>query len=276
MRSPMTRLQKKTKRFIVDGFHLLGWEISRHGLVKSSAAQGGYLPCPPNRYLTLARWLDPEFQQRYEKIRSATGVTDDRCYMLEMFARHCAHLAGDFAECGVWRGGTAMLLADVLREERVSERRLHLFDTFQGMPKSANEDPSGHREGDFFTSLGEVKALLTPFANVVFHPGEIPDTFDPVADRQFALIHVDVDLYKSTRDCLEFFYPRLVPGGILVCDDYGFPLYEKSARLAVDEFFKDKLENAISLRSGQCFCIKQAAGGRMSGSSWNFATAVPR
>ncbi len=259
MRSGFRTVRPRWRQLVVDGFQLLGWEITKHGLIKSSVARDGYLPCPPNRYLTLARELDPDYQRRYEKVRSATGVSDDRLYVLEMFARHCAHLIGDFAECGVWRGGTAMLLADVMaEEEHAPDRQLHLFDTFEGMPKSAELDPSGHSEGDFATSLESVKSRLSPFANVAFHRGEIPTRFDSVADRTFAFVHADVDLYSSTRDCLTFFYPRIVPGGILVSDDYGFRLYEKSARVAVDEFFEDKPENPISLRSGQCFVIKQA------------------
>ncbi len=247
----------RIKRLVIGGSRRLGWEVSRHGIVRGSAAQGGYLPCPSNRYLTLAPWLADDVQRRYERIDPLTTVSPDRCYMLEMLARHCAGLGHDFAECGVLRGGTAVLLAEVLRERASSKPRLHLFDTFEGMPAAAERDPSGHQAGDFgATSLSRVRSELGPYPNVVFHPGTIPQTLNAVEGQRFSFVHVDVDLYESTRDCLRFFYPRLVPGGMLVCDDYGFPLYERSARLAVDEFFERRPEDVIVLRSGQCFVIK--------------------
>ena len=185
----------RIKRLVIGGSRRLGWEVSRHGIVRGSAAQGGYLPCPSNRYLTLAPWLADDVQRRYERIDPLTTVSPDRCYMLEMLARHCAGLGHDFAECGVLRGGTAVLLAEVLRERASSKPRLHLFDTFEGMPAAAERDPSGHQAGDFgATSLSRVRSELGPYPNVVFHPGTIPQTLNAVEGQRFSFVHVDVDL----------------------------------------------------------------------------------
>src|SRR5918997_41580 len=75
-------------------------------------------------------WLEPEFQSEiYAKIRDRTLVTPDRCYILDRLGRHCTHLEGDFAECGVYQGGTAFLIANVLQSSDVY-KALHLFDTF--------------------------------------------------------------------------------------------------------------------------------------------------
>lgn len=117
----------------------------------------------------------------------------------------------------------------------------------------APDDPSGIFHD---TNLARVKELLKDYPFVAFHPGFIPHTLEAARDRRFALAHIDVDLYQSPRDAFAFFYPRVVLGGILVCDDYGAPAHIKSARRAVEEFFRDKPEKPIAPRTGQCFIIK--------------------
>jgi Macrocin-O-methyltransferase (TylF) len=71
-----------------------------------------------------------------------------------------------------------------------------------------------------------------------------------LADHRFALVHIDVDLYEPTRAALEFFHPRLSPGAVMICDDYGFASCP-GARKAVDEYLADKADVAIELPSGQ-------------------------
>ncbi|HKQ46829.1 MAG TPA: TylF/MycF/NovP-related O-methyltransferase [Phycisphaerae bacterium] len=232
----------------------LGYEITRRGTPET------YTLCPPYGYFTYAPWFEEWFQEKYRRIQDHTCVKEDRCYSLYRFCQHCARLPGDLAECGVFRGGTALLLASTLRESGETDKQIHLFDTFEGMPKSADGDASSHRQGDFGnTSLDHVKSLLRDYPNITFNPGFIPHTLGVVKDRRFAMVHIDLDLYQSTRDAFEFFYSRVVPGGIMVCDDYGAPAYIRAAKLAVDEFFADKPENPISLRNGQCFVIKAPA-----------------
>src|SRR5262245_282586 len=74
----------------------------------------------------------PDFQKYYEGIRPHTVVSPDRCYYIIGFARYAVYLQGDFAECGVYRGGTALLLCRILRDMK---KHLYLFDSFQGLPK---------------------------------------------------------------------------------------------------------------------------------------------
>jgi O-methyltransferase len=241
---------------LVQLFRGLGWHLSYDGVVRLGAPDG-YAPSPPNGYRVYAPWTQPPFTTLLEHIRPWTLVSDDRCYILHQFARQCAHLPGDFAECGVYQGGTAMLCARALHEAGASGRPLHLFDTFQGMPEEAARDAGGHAPGDFgATSLAAVQSRLTAFANVRFHPGFIPATLSDVADRTFAFVHLDLDLYQSTLDALRFFYPRMVEGAALVGDDYGFPRYKDAAKKAVDEFFADKPEPVIVLKTGQCLTLK--------------------
>jgi O-methyltransferase len=123
------------------------------------------------------------------------------------------------------------------------------------MPVTSTGEP--FEKGDFAqTSEAAVRALVTPAgANVAFHVGFIPDTFAGLELARLAFAHVDVDLYQSALDCIEFVYPRLVPGGILVFDDYGFPSCTR-AREATDQAFAARREKPIYLPTGQALVIK--------------------
>lgn len=235
------RIQKLFKRLGVE--------------VHLAASGGSYTLNPPYGQSTYSPWFEEDFQRVYASIRARTLVTEDRCYLIQRFARHAANLPGDLAECGVYKGGTAYLIAQTMKESGVDDRPLHLFDTFEGMPDVESE--SIHKKGDFGdASLDSVREYLSPFSFVSFHPGFIPDTFASVEDRTFAFAHVDVDIYRSMFDCCAFLYPRLCPGAILLFDDYGLPAYRTDGKRAVDEFFADKPEVPIALKSGQCLVIK--------------------
>lgn len=234
-------------------FNKIGFEIHRARIGKE------YTLCLPYGYSTYSPWFEGWFQQLYSKIKDYTVVKEDRCYMIYKLCQHSLHLEGDFVECGVYKGGTAFLIAYTLSSNSIRDKTLHLFDTFSGMPSMACKDPGGHKKGDFGdVCLDAVKEYLREFPFVTFYPGLIPKTFESetLRDRKFSFAHIDVDLYQTTKDCLSFFYDRMVSGGVMIFDDYGFLCYEFAQKQAVDEFFSDKPENPISLRSGQCIFIK--------------------
>lgn len=229
----------------------LGYGIYRMG------SHNEYTLCPPYDYYTYSPWFEEWFQRIYSKVKDHTMVTADRCYVIHRFCSHCLHLEGDFAECGVYKGGSAFLIADTLSNSSSQGKQVHLFDTFSGMPAMANEDPSAFKEGDLGdTSLNAVKDYLQKYPYAVFHPGTIPAPFEAVKDRKFAFVHIDVDLYQTAKDCCNFFYDRMSRSGIVIFDDYGFAPFKYSERKAVDEFFSDKPEKPISLPTGQCIVIK--------------------
>jgi O-methyltransferase len=231
----------------------MGYQIQKY----PAMAVGEYSLCYPWNYPIYTPWFEKWFQDMYGPIRDHTLVTEDRCYMIHKFARYCTNIEGDFAECGVYKGGTAFLLALSMTYNSCHDRNLYLFDTFAGMPAFANEDPSGHKEGSFGgVSLDAVTSYLQKFSFVVFQPGIFPETFDLVKERKFAFVHIDVDLYQSAMDCCSFFYSRMSKGGVMIFDDYGFPQYKLAERRAVDEFFEDKPESPIALNTGQAFIIK--------------------
>jgi len=211
----------------------------------------------PYSSYTYSPWFENWFLDILKKISDHTLVSEDRCYTIHMFSKHCRHLEGDFAECGIYKGGTAYLISLILKDNSNHQKTLHLFDTFSGMPKSANEDKSHHKEGDYDdTSVEAVKDFLSDYSFVEFHPGLIPDTFEAVTNKKFAFVHIDVDIYQSIKDCCEFFYERMTKGGIMIFDDYGFQGYELAAKKAVDDFFIGKSEIPITLRNGQCLVLK--------------------
>jgi O-methyltransferase len=196
--------------------------------------------------------LDEEYRWVRDRVRDYTLLSDERLQVLYQFARATAHLPGDAAEVGVYRGGTAFLLAFLFSKQN---RGLHLFDTFCGIPALA-ESIDLHQEGDFSdTCFANVKEFLGAFDEIVFHPGVFPDsvTQDTAAAR-FCFVHVDADIYRSVLDSCAFFHPRLVQGGMILIDDYGFATCP-GVRKAVDEFFTGKRHKPVYLPTGQALII---------------------
>jgi O-methyltransferase len=202
------------------------------------------IPVPrgiPDRGLyrpTFSPWFGEPFHTLYQKIKPYTLVSPDRCHVLYTLARQAARTPGAFVECGVFRGGTAMLLATL-------GRPLHLYDTFAGM-RETDAERDLHRAGDFADTSVEAVRALVPSA--IFHPGWIPETFNDLPDA-VSFAHIDVDLYQPLLDCCQYLYPRMPNGAFMVFDDYGFPSCP-GARQAVDEFFADKPERPLPLVSG--------------------------
>ncbi|MEO7522088.1 MAG: TylF/MycF/NovP-related O-methyltransferase, partial [Gemmatimonas sp.] len=183
-------------------------------------------------------------------------VAPDRSYVLHGFARR--PIVGEFVECGVFAGGTAHLLAATLAAEG-SVAPLHLFDTFAGMPDTAQPERDFHGPGDFGdTSLGLVQRRLAAYTNVRYHPGFVPDTFAELdADVRLAFVHVDLDIYPSVLAACDL-WPRVVSGGVMIFDDYGFWHLRHAARRAVDEYFAGQADKPIVLATGQAIVIRSS------------------
>jgi O-methyltransferase len=200
------------------------------------------------------RWQDvADFATLWPAASQRTLVDEARAQTLYQLARHATGLEGSLAEIGVYRGGTASLLAP-LADAR--GRKLHLFDTFAGMPETdVKRDLLA--AGDFAdTSLAEVKRFLAGRTSPVFHQGMFPDTAGPVEGERFSLVHVDADIASSVQACCDFFYDRLVPGGVMVFDDYGFTSCP-GAKTTADAFFAGKPEPLLHLVTSQAIAIKQ-------------------
>src|SRR6266540_4018552 len=166
---------------------------------------------------------DPLFQALLVDVRRLSLNRPPSLFNLYQLASAVRHLPGDIAEVGVYKGGTGRLLAQVFAG---TGKKIFLFDTFAGMPDAVDPTVEDWKPGDFAdTSLEAVRAAVAPWPEVSCVPGRFPETADAVAGRRFCLAHVDVDIQQSVRDCCDFFYPRLVPGGMLVLDEPERVLY---------------------------------------------------
>ena len=169
--------------------------------------------------------LDENFLNTYNKIRPNTLVDDYRCYELWKLIEQSKKLSeGSVIEIGVWQGGTGALIAEQMKRCGIQEK-LFLCDTFSGCVKATSKDSLyvGGEHSD--TSEEIVQNLINSMNldNVQILKGIFPDdTGDQVKEEKFRFCHVDVDIYQSAKDVVEWIWDKMVPGGIIVYDDYGF------------------------------------------------------
>lgn len=158
-------------------------------------------------------------------------------------------IPGDIAELGVYKGGTSLLMAQM-----AADRKIHLFDTFDGMPVSGEFDV--HKVGEFAdTGFRFIQEVFSNF-NAEIHEGFFPETTAGLEDTRYAFVHVDADQYQVTKDALEYFYPRMSVGGVIVLDDYlwqNCPGVEK----ALLEFLPGKPETLRSETAYQAYIVKE-------------------
>jgi len=226
---------------------LLAWLIETHPVI--------YL-----RWMRLSQHqlaTDRKFLQLHAQLLRAGDCVQrlPERYNLWTLAHSARTRPGAFAEVGVYRGGSAQILCAAK-----GAAVLHLFDTFCGMPEVNSATDGPFRAGDFGDSTLEfVQTRLAAYEGVVLHPGVFPATTAALAREQpiFQFVHLDADLYQSTLDGLNFFYPLLATGGFLVSHDYNHSL-APGVRRAFDEFLRDKPERVIPLWQTQGLLIKLA------------------
>jgi O-methyltransferase len=201
--------------------------------------------------------IDELFRPLHAAIEAYTKVDEARCYLLWRSALQLAHIAGDFLEVGVWRGGTGALLCDAAA--RLGDHRhVYLADTFRGVVKAGPRDDyyKGGEHAD--TSRETVEELLDAVGteNYTVLEGVFPEeTAASVREGPIALCHVDVDVYQSAKDVTEWVWPHMPVGGLIVYDDYGFYGCEGVTALGNEEYERQDRFFLHNL-SGQAFCIK--------------------
>jgi hypothetical protein len=224
-----------------------------------------------SRYLQLGGQLRPE-----ELVPGFTAGGENQgdtarffffCLVFDQLAKE--GLPGDLAELGVYKGNTATLLAAMARK---LGRTAYLLDTFEGFDaadlKGVDDGIDPRAFGD--TSLEAVRALVGE-DNARYIKGYFPQTATQLPeDGRYCLVHIDCDLYAPIRSALEYFYPRVVPGGFLIIHDYSSLCWD-GADKAVDEFFADKIESPAPLpdSAGSVVVRKAKSGG--PGDNWLMA-----
>lgn len=180
---------------------------------------------------------------KYEEIRNQmtvyTLVDDNRLRFLHEAVKQTSHLKGYMAEIGVYKGGSSFIIA-----ASDPNRSLYSCDSFEGLPEPTEKDLNNgkykHHKGEFAdTSLEEVQKFLSPLKNIVLIKGFFPNIqHNCMTHHLYSFVHIDVDLYQPSMDCLNFFWPRMETGGILVTDDMNWPNTIGGTR-SIQEFFKD-------------------------------------
>ena len=204
---------------------------------------------------TILGWFeDKEFMELAVQLRNISASPEYKLHLLWQTIGQVRGLEGLIGEAGVWKGGSAWLLLHRMHRLGIKDK-LHLFDTFEGMP-AVNPAVDSHREGDFKdTSMEVVRNRLQGFTNYEMIKGRFPGSAGAYADGKFKWFHVDVDIYSSVKEACEWVYPRMVPGGLMIFDDYGTRSCA-GAKKAVDEFFADKTEAVLYLPTTQAMVIK--------------------
>jgi hypothetical protein len=206
----------------------------------------GWGVIPPEQYHID---IEESFRSDWQQCAPYTMTSLERGYGLWKAVEYLCEnsIRGALVECGVWRGGSCMLMAHALQRFEGTERQVYLYDTFTGMTEPGEHDRiawngQSMRERETFPSwavgIEEVKQNLAqtdyPGENLHFIKGDVGETLEQVVPNRIALLRLDTDWYESTRVELEILFPKLVPGGVLIVDDYG---HFTGAQKAVDEYF---------------------------------------
>lgn len=206
--------------------------------------------------------LDPDFKEYYDLVVDFTKTTTERLYALYTAIDYIvsAGISGSIVECGVWRGGSSMLSALRLKALDDTTRMIYLYDTYAGMSEPTSVDVNiGNRPAiKKWKSQNAVEKNLWDYApledvqenmcltgypedHIRFIKGKVEDTIPNVIPDRIALLRLDTDWYESTYHEMVHLFPLLVPGGVLLIDDYG---HWKGARKAIDQYIS---ENKLSL-----------------------------
>lgn len=201
---------------------------------------------------------DSNFWEIFECCQPFTMTSVDRMFSLYTAVNYIIdnNISGHFAECGVWRGGSSMMIASTLLKRGVSNKKIFLYDTFEGMSAPTNNDVDvvgndaasllkineNTREGNIWclADLNDVQSNMTltgyPSSNITYVKGKVEDTIPSSSpDGDIALLRLDTDWYESTKHELIHLYPQLVKNGVLIIDDYG---HWEGCKKAVDEYFQ--------------------------------------
>lgn len=240
----LDRTEKISIRLINKCIKPLKYEIIRH---RPRGTQSGF-----DEY--------QEFRDIYNACKNYSMTSVERMFALYKSVEYIVRnkVPGDFVECGVWRGGSAMVIALSLIKFNATDRQIYLYDTFDGMsdPTSEDIDLNGKSADEMmqkrvkdeedgvwcYASFDVVKNNMSKTQynekNIHYIQGKVEDTLpEHKPKNEIALLRLDTDFYESTKHELQHLYPLLVSGGVLIADDYG---HWQGAKQAIDEYFENR------------------------------------
>ncbi|MBD2832216.1 MULTISPECIES: TylF/MycF/NovP-related O-methyltransferase [Streptomyces] len=208
---------------------------------------------------------DDEAKDIIRAVKPYTMTSPERLNAFVLATRHIVRhgIPGDIVECGVWRGGSMQACAKTLLSLGETDRDLYLFDTYEGMTPPTAEDlrRDGRPARELLDAQGKDRPIWAvasledvqagfervpyPKDRVHYVRGKVEDTLPERAPERISILRLDTDWYASTKHELHHLYGRLVSGGVLLIDDYG---YWQGSRQAVDEFLEETGEQLLLLR----------------------------
>ncbi|PZV25467.1 MAG: macrocin O-methyltransferase [Snowella sp.] len=195
---------------------------------------------------------DPVFMDLYQQVMPYTMTSKEAVFALYTSVNYVLdqNIPGDIVECGVWRGGSSLLAALIMKARNIRDRKLYLYDTFQGMTPPTEFDV--YKRGDTglemmeqygddigwcYALLDDVKAAFSAHNfdfEILFVQGDVVETLATIKPETISILRLDTDWYESTAAELEQLYPQLSKGGVLIIDDYGS---WEGSRKATDDYF---------------------------------------
>jgi O-methyltransferase len=207
-----------------------------------------------------------KFKRTYEKFKKFTMIPEPVYINNLVLAQRINDLDGCVVECGVWRGGMAGGLADILGDERF----YYLFDSFQGLPKAQEID--GKSALDWQTDINgtmyfdncyapkeyaEEAMSISCAKKYTLGEGWFEETLPNFkSDTQIALLRLDADWYESTKTCLDNLFDLVKEGGLIILDDYY--AWDGCSKALHDFLSKNSRSERIESFNGICFIIKKS------------------
>lgn len=178
------------------------------------------------------------------------GQTYNEAYRICQSVESANHLDGEIVEIGVERGGTAK----IIRKYASQDKKIFLFDTFEGLVYCSEKDGGYLSDGLFEYDFNKIFEMFKDDTRISVHKGIFPESgYEVLKDKKVALVHLDVDTYQSTLDSLHFIYDKIVPGGIIIIHDYINNHATPGVKLAVDSFFIDKSDSLVIPKDEEIF-----------------------
>jgi O-methyltransferase len=225
-------------------------QLQEQGYALYHYDNGPFHSFPPD-----APWLtDHKFSETYKAVRNNTLVDRARCFSHYQLVQQAMKVPGDILEVGVWRGGTAAVLA-----QTASDRTVYLADTFKGVVKAS--DWEVYEGGEYADTSSEL--VINFFKdlhldNYKILEGVFPEeTGHEIEGETLAYVHIDVDVYLSAKDAFNFVWDKLSPGGLVVFDDYGFISHCPGVYRFVNEIKDDADKVFVHNLNGQAYIIKR-------------------
>ena len=270
-------MKSQVKSWINGFVERYGYNLVLSSTYKKLLSIQDLVDAPPS----LLFQVDPIFQSSYFNGLESTSTSEsgrivcskrqNRFYNLLSIHRWVADISGWQVECGCWKGLSSYMLNH--QSKRLNPAHdgsgFMIIDSFEGLSQPTQEDSAKFSlnpdlfAGEFIVPAGTfdcpqdaVRRSLSEFPGIEYHQGWIPDALSGLPEQTYSFVHIDLDLHDPIRGAIDYFYPRLAKGGVIVLDDYG-SLVWPGAMKAGDEGAAALGQTLIPLSSGQALIVRR-------------------